>query len=399
MPRRSRGSIVNRGPKRWAIVIELDRDGSTRRRQKWHAVKGTRLDAERERTRLLHQIDNSTYAEPTKMTVGAWLDRWLADHARPTVGARTLDGYTMIVEKYLKPRLGALVLAKLRPAHIAAYHGAMLADGRRRRPKGHAGPLGLSARSVLHHHRVLGEALRRAVKLQLLAVNPCDAVDPPRPVMVEAKVLDGAGMAALLAAAEGMRLHVPILAALLTGLRRGELLGLAWSDVDLDRGTLRVRRSLQQVLGEPPFFKPPKTDRGRRAVHLPVPLVEALRHHEVAQKAERLRLGDVYDNQDLVFPAADGRPWSPVAFTHAFVDLARRPGVPRVRFHDLRHSHATALLIAGIHPKVVSERLGHSTVNITLDLYSHVLPGLDEDAAKRAGDALEAALGKATKGV
>ncbi len=178
--------------------------------------------------------------------------------------------------------------------------------------------------------------------------------------------------------------------------RRGELLALRWNDVDLSSGTIVVRRSLQETR-DGLTFKPPKTAKGQRRVTLPAMTTEALRRHRAAQSEQRLALGDAWsrDPEDLVFPLADGRPWPPDSFSSAFKELVARCGMPTLRLHDLRHTHATQLLRQGINVKVVSERIGHSTTAFTMDTYAHVLPGMQEDAAARVDEALRKALGDA----
>ena len=316
----------------------------------------------------------------------AFLKRWLRDYAAVRVAAKTFERYAEIVRLHLIPALGHHPLAKLQPLHIQAHYSQALQDGRR------DGKGGLLAQTVLHHHRILKEALQQAVRWQLLARNPADAVDPPRPRRREMRALDDAPTAVLLTAAEGTSLHIPVLLAVTTGLRRGEVVGLRWSDVDLDAETLAVRQCVEQTKAGL-SFKEPKTAKGRRVVAVPRITTEALRRHKAEQAKQRLLLGPAYHDQGLVCARPDGRIWAPQALSAAFSALAHRLHLP-IGFHGLRHSHATQLLKQGVHPKIVSERLGHATVGITLDVYSHVLPGMQEDAARRADAALRAALGR-----
>jgi integrase len=382
-----KGHIRQRGKRSWAIVLDLGRDGNGRRRQKWHAVKGTKKDAQRELARLIHSINTGAYVEPSRITLGEFLERWLRDYATTNVSAKTSERYTEIVRIHLVPALGPYVLAKLQPLHIQEYYSEALQKGRK------DGKGGLSAHTVLHHHRVLREALQHALKWQLLARNPADAVDPPRHNRHEMKCLDEASTARLLEAAEGTAFYLPILLAVTTGMRRGEILGVRWQDVDLDAATLSVRHSLEQTkLGV--AFKQPKTQKGRRVVALPNMTVEALRRHRVEQVKYKLLLGPDYKDHDLICAKTDGSPWPPDSFTSSFSDFVRKTSVPVVRFHDLRHTHATQLLRQKIHPKVVSERLGHSTVGITLDIYSHVLPDMQEEAARSTDTILRIAIAK-----
>ncbi|MCX8032672.1 MAG: site-specific integrase [Thermoleophilia bacterium] len=381
-----KGHIRKRG-KSWAVVVELGRDSSGKRRQKWFIVDGTKAEAQAELARILHEMNTGLYAEPERLTVADYLKRWLTDYAKSNCSVRTYERYEELLEGYVVPRIGHLALTKLRPLHIQEMEASLLASGRQRRLEGK--PEGLSARTVLHVHRVLRTALQQAVRWQLLVRNPADAVRPPRPTKPEIRVLDEAEMAVLLTAARDTRLYVPVLVALTTGLRRGELLGLRWQDVDGE--TLRVAQTLV-VTEDGLVFKPPKTCKSRRAVAMPQVTVEALKEHRRLQAEERLRLGQVWQDYDLVSPALDGRPWHPATFTCSFRDLCRRAGL-QLRFYDLRHSHGAALLRSGVHPKIVSERLGHSTIGLTLDTYSHLLLDMQKQVANLIDESLRNVLG------
>jgi integrase len=245
----------------------------------------------------------------------------------------------------------------------------------------------------VHCHRVLRKALKHAVKWHLLIRNPADAADPPRAEHREMSTLDEEGVATLFEAVRGTRLEVPVMLAVTTGLRRGELLGLRWRDVDLEKGTLAVRQSIEQTK-DGLAFKEPKTRRGRRVVALPNVTVEALRRHRSEQAKRRLALGSPYKDQGLVLTRLDGRPMDPAETSKAFARVVVKTGLRRVSFHGLRHTHATLLLRSNVHPKIVSERLGHATIGITLDTYSHVVPDMQEAAAKKLDGVLEPSLAR-----
>ena len=382
----SKGHIRQRGEKSWAIKIDIGANPVTgKRRSKWHTVHGTKRDAEKECRRLLTQLDNEKYIEPSKLTVAAYLTQWLNDSARHAVSPKTYERYAEIVNKHLVPSLGAHLLRKLSPLHIQACYSQALDSGRRN------GKGGLSALTVKHHHRVLKAALRQAVRWQLLVTNPVDAVDAPRPVRKEMRILDQADSAKLLRSIAHTQVYIPVLLAVTTGMRRGEILALRWRDVDLDAGRLQVVRTLEQTRTTL-NFKEPKTDRSRRTITLPSYAIEELREHWKQQAELRLTLGLGKDPESLVVCRLDGQPLQPRSLTHEFSRMIARVGVRRIRFHDLRHTHLSHLLAAGVNPKVASERAGHASVAITLDVYSHVLPGLQEDVAKQVDVALRKAL-------
>jgi len=389
------GKLIQRSVGSWSIVLYLGRDPVTRKkRQKWHTFRGNKKAAQKELTRLVHEVNTGAYIEPAKLTVGEYLDRWLTDYAKTNVAGKTFERYSEIVTMHLKPALGGVPLHQLKPLHIQGYYSRALQSGRSRKTKQQKGeqnaePRGLSAQTVLHHHRVLREALGRAVKWQLLIRNPADAVEPPKPPRREMRALSEAETAWLLEVAKGTRFYIPVLLAVTTGMRRGEFLALRWSDCDLQTGGVAVNRSIEQT-GAGLAFKSPKGRKGRPITLLAM-AINALKDHQQVQTHQKKAVGPDYHDGDLVCAREDGSLWPPDTFTADFARLARRAGL-KVRLHDLRHSHATQLLIAGVHPKVVSERLGHSTVGITLDIYSHVLPGLQEDAAKKLDAALQAAI-------
>jgi integrase len=228
----------------------------------------------------------------------------------------------------------------------------------------------------------------------MLARNPADAVDLPKARRREMRVLDETATAALLSVAKGTSLYVPVLVAVSTGLRRGELLGLKWQDVDLDGGALSVVRVLAEAGGEL-TFKEPKTAKSRRLVSLGPTVVDVLRQHRREQVEARLQFGAAFNPEGLVFATADGEPLTPSTFSVAFRRLAGRAGFAGLRLHDLRHTHATQLAGAGVLPKVISERLGHASIGITMDLYAHVMPGMQEDAVARHDAVLAQALAAA----
>jgi integrase len=239
-------------------------------------------------------------------------------------------------------------------------------------------------------HRILRHALQQAIRWQLLVRNPADAVKPPKAQRKQMKALDTDGTAAVIEAARDTSLFVPILLGVLCGMRRGEITALRWRSIDLERGQLSIVASTEQTR-DGIREKSPKSGHGR-TVALPSLVVDELRRHRLRQAEALLKLGVWLSDDRQVVTRADGEPVQPRSLTHAFEIFLRKQGLARVRLHDLRHTHATHMLAAGVHPKIAQERLGHSSVAITLDLYSHVLPGLQADAAARIDDAVRTAI-------
>jgi integrase len=303
-----------------------------------------------------------------RQTVVQYLTQWLSAAVKPSVKTKTYEGYESIVRVRLAPRIGRKALTRLTPLDIQALYTDLQAAG-------------LSGRSVSHTHHVLHRAFRQAVRWGVLARNPCDGVTPPRPERREMRVLSQAEAGTLLDATRDHPAHGLYVLALTTGMRQGELLGLRWDDVDLDGAKLAVRQSLQRQREGGLVFIEPKTARSRRTVLLSRLAVTALREHRRRQLADRLATGPAWEDRGLVFANATGGPLDPSHQTHVFKDALRLAGLPAIRFHDLRHTAATLLLAQGVHPKVVSEMLGHTTITLTLDTYSHLVPVMHEQAA------------------
>ena len=393
-----KGHLERREKNTWLIVLEHGKDADGNRTRRKHTFHGTKRQAEEEKVRLLHQMQTGTYIDENKLTVGEYLRQWLDDSKKGNVSPRTFERYESIVTLHLVPALGVHKLKDLRPMHIQTYYTEARVSGRVRR-RGRLrdeseneasearenGPesenRGLSVQTVAHHHRVLFGALKQAVRWRVLTFNPADAVDPPRPDKHEMNVLNEEQTRALLQSSRDSDLYVPILLAVTTGMRLGELLGLHWKDVDLQRGKLAVTQSLQATKNGLEF-RQPKTKKSRRSIPLTVTAAAALRQHKKAQKEHRIANADRYEDQDLVFARELGKPWNPRTFSSSWTRERDKMGLD-IRFHDLRHTHATLLLRQGVHVKVVSERLGHSTVGITLDTYSHVLPDMQEEATEK----------------
>jgi integrase len=379
-----KGHIRERSPGRWAIILDLRDPETGERRRKWHSFAGTKREAQRECARLIAEMDSGAYLEPAKATVAEFLERWL-DHMRSQVAPRSHERYAEIARKNLTPLLGQAALTKLRPEQISTAYAKALTSGRRN------GKGGLAPRTVHHMHRILRQALEQAVRWRLLNHNPADLVKPPKVERQAMKAFDAAETARLLAHFQPTRMFMPVLLGVTCGLRRGEVTALTWGAVDLEKGQLSIATSSEQTRSG---VRLKETKNGRaRVVALPSLAVDELRRHRVAQTEELLLVGGKVTQATHVFAQADGSPVQPNSLTHEFVRiLAQAKDLPRIRFHDLRHSHATHLLAGGVHPKIAQERLGHSSVGITLDLYSHVLPGMQADAAAKVDVALREAI-------
>ena len=385
---RRTGHIRERSRGAYELRYSLGTDPATgKRKLATTTVRGSLKDAEKELRRLLRSIDTGEHVDPTRITVREWLVSWLAA-VRAEIAPKTHERYSELVNHFLAPGLGNLLIAKLAPVHIQETYASWAERGRR-----DGKPGGLSAQTRRHLHRVLSAALSRAVEQQIIARNPCDVFRKrlPKVERHEMTALDTAQSRQLLDAIRNHRVYWPVLIALATGARRGEISALRWRNLDLDRGTARIVESLEQTKAGL-RFKPPKSGKAR-AVTLPAFALDELRRLKREQAQALLRLGVRQNGDTLLCTRADGQPMPPRSLTHEFAKLSGKvDGVPRVRFHDLRHSHATQLLLAGVHPKVAQERLGHSSISVTPDLYSHVTETMQEDAAARLDNAFRSAI-------
>jgi integrase len=351
-----KGHIRERSPGRWAIVIDVRDPQTGKRKRRWHSFAGTKRQAQIESARLISELQNGTAVEPGRITVAQFLDQWL-EYIEPQVAPRTHERYGEIVRAYLAPALGTTLLTKVQAMAIGAAYAGMLSSGRRKGPR-----------------------------------NPCNDVDPPRVERPALTVWDVATMAEAQERARSFRIFMPMLLAGMLGLRRGEIAALRWRHVDLDRAQVAVVESFEQTrLGI--RIKAPKSGRGRK-VALPARVVAELRAWRMKQAQELLKLGVRLNDDCFVCAGEDGQPIQPQSLTHAWHRFLVKTNLPRLRFHDLQHSHATHMLASGVHPKIASERLGHATVGLTLDTYSHVIPGMQEDAVARIDAAFAGAVGK-----
>jgi integrase len=371
------GHIRQRSPGSWEIRYSLGIDPATGKRKiATTTVRGSRKDAEKELRRLLRSVDTGEHVDPNRTTVREWLTKWLA-MIKSEVAPRTHEGYTAIVNNRLVPTIGNLQLAKLAAVHIQKVYTDLSSGGRQ---DGKDGPLAPQSRRLIH--RVLSAALNRAVELQLIARNPAQILRKrlPKDERREMATLTPEQSSRLIDAILCTPLYWPVLISLATGARRGETLALRWSNVDLEQAKVHIVESVFETKAGL-RFKAPKNAKVR-TVTLPAFAVEELRRRKREQSEELLRLGVRRGADTLVCAKSDGTATSPNVLTNYFGRVAKRLGLP-VHYHSLRHTHATHLLLAGVHPKVAQERLGHATVAMTLDIYSHVTEGLRDDAAAK----------------
>jgi len=331
----------------------------------------TRREVDEKLTRAKADRDKGLLFDADSLKVGRYLERWLADSVRDTVKATTYESYERLMRLHLVPALGRVKLKNLTPTHVRGLYREKLDSG-------------LSPSSVQRVHALLHKALKQAVNDGLVPRNVTEAVKAPKQSRKEIPALTREQARVFLEAAKGDRLETLYVLAIHTGLRQGELLGLKWDDVTLDRGTLQVRRILSAAK-DGPIFTTPKNNQGR-SVRLTVQAVQALRDHRKRQVEDRLRRAGLWQDHGLVFTTLVGTPLNRHnVFSRSFKPLLRRTSLPDIPFHALRHSFATLMLAGGEHPKVVQEMMGHSGIRVTMDFYSHVLPDMQKGAVDRLG--------------
>jgi integrase len=360
------GSITRRKDGRWEARYTAQTASGPKRR----VIYGrTRKEVADKLARVLADCASGLVFDDEGMTVAEYLDRWLEDSDRDSVRTSTHERHKEIVRLHIRPALGRLKLSKLTPAHVQGLYRDRLDSG-------------LSPATVQKIHTVLHKALAQALRWHMVPRNVTDAVKAPRPTPKEMRPLSPEEARRLLEASRGDRLEALYVLAVHTGMRQGELLALKWEDVDLNEGVLRVRRTLARDGGRISLGEP-KTKKSRRTVHLTGAAVEALRNHLERQLEDMGQLGDLYRDHGLVFTSEVGTLINPTNLRRrSFAPLLVRAGLPEIRFHDLRHTCASLLLSRNVHPKYVQELLGHATVAITLDTYSHVIPGMGDHTAR-----------------
>ena len=362
-------------------------------------MKGTKRDAQRERNRILTEIQDQAYITPSKETVGQLANHWLEHVAPHKNSVLSVDAHKQRVQSHVIPHIGGIELGDLNSDHIERLYSTLRETGNRRTGKA------LSEQTIIHVQSSLSLIFGWAYRKDKIKSNPLDKVEnkPSKSIrnnsaefnedLDEAKVYKDEELKSLLSQVTGTVLYCPVLTAAMTGLRRGEILGLKWKDIDFEAKTLKVRRSVGDAKKQKFQIKPPKSKSSRREISLPDTLVDALQAHKKEQAELFLKLGKGLTAEDFTFGSWEGGPQIPGNFTHRFRRAADKVGLSHCNFHMLRHTHASALLKEHIPITTVSKRLGHGDASITLKVYSHVMQGMDEDAATSADHIMNKIMG------
>ena len=365
------GQIKERSKNKWTVRIFLGRDANGKRRYFNKTIRGGKKDAQKFLTAKLREKDLGLFVEPASMPLNEYLDKWLAEIAKPRLAESTFNSYEWLIKRYVRTKLGLTRLCDIQAYEIQSFYGGLSQQS-------------LSARTVRYVHNVLSSALKQAVKWKLLSQNPCDLCELPKQVRKEMKYLSTEETSSFLNAAKENKWFVLFLVAIESGMRPEEYLGLQWKDIDFENKILSVKRAAVRKKGGGFYFTEPKTSRSRRSIPLSNSVLIALKSHRKTQLKARLKLGMAFQNYDLVFSTEIGTPLDRKNLNDRhFQPLLEKAGLQHIRLYDLRHTTATLLLSAGENPKVVSERLGHASIVLTLDTYSHVLPTMQQNATQK----------------
>lgn len=384
MPRKrgnGEGSINQLADGRWQGRIMVGYDPITGKPNRKAVYGKTQKEVREKLSALREELKNGLKVTVKKMTFGEWLDKWLEDHIKIGTRLTTYENYSCIVKTHIRPLLGTIRLDKLKTEEIQELLRLKLNGDK-------AGMGKLSSKTVILIHMIINSAIKQAMRSGILTCNVAERVTLPKKVRKEIHPMSKGQIHQFLAAIANDRMFAAYYLLLATGMRRGELLGLKWSDIDFNNKCLRINRALAKTNTCGAQFSDTKTQRSRRMIPLESEAIQILKRYKQRQTGEKGDLGEAYQDQDMVFCRGDGVPMHPDVFTHRFIKLTKKAGMIGFRVHDLRHTFATIALGDGIHPKIVQEILGHSNINTTLDIYSHVLPGLKEQAMDRMGSIL-----------
>ncbi|MEE8158707.1 MAG: site-specific integrase [Dehalococcoidia bacterium] len=372
------GSIRKRGENSWELTIDLGRDAGGKRRRKFVNIKGTKAQAQQKLRVLLSSLDKGLPIGTQKITFGEWLSKWMAEHVVPNGRQTTVERYEGLIRKHIAPVLGRIELSKLSPSDIEALEAKLTAEG-------------MAPKGVELVHTVISGAYKYALRMEAAWRNPAKAVTPPKVTPKEVEPPEIAKVKEILALAEkeGHPLFPCLYLIAYTGLRRGEALGLRHQDLNLKGGVISIIQTVTRSLQLGVIIQPTKTSYSRRSVDLDDGTVAVLRAHLGDQVLHRMELGDVYEDNGLVFPGPLGKPLNPMALTRAFRSYAKKLGLTSAKLHDLRHFHASVMLQNGESLLLVGRRLGHASIATTGDVYGHLLPGWQKEAANAFAKAME----------
>lgn len=371
------GSIRQRKNKVWQITIELPKDPITgKRNRKYRTVEGTKKEAERAMHEFITELEKGIYVANSNISITEWVNTWLEVYIIPNVSPTTLSRYQGMIKRYITPVIGHIPVQQLTTLAVQSWvNGLKISPSSGKE---------MSAATIKHAYHVLKGAMDKAVLAGIIYRSPCTGIMLPKGQKKQAVIYDEKQIRQLLDAAAGTEMELVIDMELCLGVRRGELLGLEWGDIDWGNNQVKIIRNRVVVDGKS-VVKEPKTATSVRTLDVPLPLMQKLRKHKMQCLSNKLRLGQAYIATDYVIVHPDGKPIYPEYLSQMLTKLQEKAGLPKCRFHDLRHLCASIMLLQGVNVKVAQERLGHKDISTTMNIYSHVLPSSAKEAAEKIG--------------
>ena len=361
----------------WQITIELPKDPITGKRvRKYKSVEGTKKDADRAMHEYIRELEKGYYVTDSKITISEWIDTWLEVYITPNVSPTTLSRYQGMIKRYIKPIIGHMQVQQLNTLAVQAWVNGLKISPSSGKP--------MAAATVKHAYHVLKGCMDKAVLAGIIPRSPCIGIMLPKGQKKAAIIYDEEQIKQLIAAAKGTEMELVIDMELCLGLRRGELLGLWWQDIDWEKKQIHIVRNRVVVNGKS-VVKEPKTENSVRTIDMPDQLVQKLKLHQWACRANQQKWGAAYTYSDYIIVHPDGKPIYPEYLSQMLTKLQKKANLPQCRFHDLRHLCATIMLLQGVNVKVAQERLGHKDIATTMNIYSHVLPSSAREAAEKIG--------------
>ena len=375
------GNIVKKAKTRkgqsWQLTVEMPRDPITgERKRKYKTVTGTKKEADQALRRFITELERGEYIEDNNITVSDWLQKWLEVYIVPTVSPTTLVGYKGMIRRYIDPLIGHLQVQEMNALAVQIWVNKLKVSPSSGEP--------LTAGTIKHTYHVLRGAMDKAVQAGLIHRSPCAGIQLPKGEKKKPVIYDETQIQQLLDFARGTEMELIIDLELCMGMRRGELLGLQWQDVNWEKNQIHIIRSRVAVDGKS-VVKQPKTESGTRTVDVPEILMKKLKAHKIKCMEQKIRVGRRLLEEDFIIVHPDGKPIYPEYVSQLFMKLQKRANLPKCRFHDLRHLCASIMVKQGVEVKVAQERLGHKDITTTMNIYAHVLPGSAREAAEKIG--------------